>query len=153
VSWVYVIGSRDGSTVKIGRGHPKKRLSSLRVGSAEDLRIIAAKASLNARDTERRIHQGLRRSYIRGEWFRRTDEVERFLRVFRRARMREVDIYVARLLKEERCSHCGVAIDLDAVIRTETAPFYCGTRQWAFYTGRVIVQCSQCPSPRSAADA
>jgi len=136
MSSIYIIGAQSGSTIKIGRGEPARRLPSIQVGNPETLRVIAKKGGFfayEAKQIEKRIHRGLRRFRLRGEWFQRHDEVERFVRVFRRARHREVEIYVARLLREERCDRCEVVIPLDAPIPTEK-----------YELGRRWILCADC---------
>jgi len=116
VSWVYIIGARDGSAVKVGRGHPIKRLRSLQVGNPEQLHVLAKQRLSNedAKRIEGLIHGGLERFRLRGEWFQRSEEVEDFLSVFRRARKPDLEIYVARIWRRHRCDRCHMVISLTA---------------------------------------
>jgi len=116
VSWVYIIGAVGGSTVKIGRGHPIRRLHGIQVGNPEELQVLARqRVSLDdAKRIEARIHAGLGAFRLRGEWFRRSEEVDLFLNLFRRARRHHLEIYLARLLREMRCDRCRLPIRLDA---------------------------------------
>jgi hypothetical protein len=68
---VYVIQSRNG--IKIGNStHPESRLKQLQTSQATDLKLIDTvwfDSKKSAAYVEKEVHQVLRRSRMRGEWF------------------------------------------------------------------------------------
>jgi hypothetical protein len=66
----YIYAAWDGQAIKIGRteGTPEERLAQLQTGNPGELRLLAYRYGDEA--TERLIHQVLKGSHLRGEWFR-----------------------------------------------------------------------------------
>lgn len=76
VLWIYAVevGAED-RPIKIGvAAHVPTRFSCLQVSSPFPLKLLASMPV--TREMERRIHRKLQPFRIRGEWFRRTPEVE-----------------------------------------------------------------------------
>jgi hypothetical protein len=71
VRCVYVIGTLDGSAVKIGVANdPEKRLRELQVGNHEELVLVETMwGKGDPRPLEAGIHERLSDFHIRGEWF------------------------------------------------------------------------------------
>lgn len=76
---VYFIESGQGGPVKIGYTATNRsiaaRVRSLQGGNPEQLYVVATVLDAGPR-TEKRVHRRLAASRLRGEWFRRTDEVD-----------------------------------------------------------------------------
>ncbi len=77
--FVYVIGTDgDPTAVKIGFAlNVEKRLSELQVSSHHTLKILATIKGTMA--TEKETHVRFAADYIRGEWFRRSAQIEAFI--------------------------------------------------------------------------
>jgi len=79
---LYAIQVEDGGPVKIGKGrNPRSRLMGLQVASPYKLRLLA---ECNWHDqNETILHDHLRESYIRGEWFEPSEEVMKIVAFMR----------------------------------------------------------------------
>lgn len=77
---VYFI--RCGQFIKIGKSTDfRKRFAALQIASPHDLTVVAFKAcpTYLLSQTEARFHRKFKRLHHRGEWFRLTPALERFL--------------------------------------------------------------------------
>lgn len=81
---IYVIGfkaDRDGP-VKVGWSrNVLKRLRSLQAANPNELEVVAVMRTNRALDAEKLLHEYLHDSRVLGEWFRRTDRVEKLIRL------------------------------------------------------------------------
>ncbi len=78
VPGVYVVQA-NGYYVKIGRAQNiSERLRSMQTASPVPLRLLAI-PSRNP-DDEKSFHQRLKKSHVRGEWFRMDEQVVNFIR-------------------------------------------------------------------------
>ncbi len=77
--FVYVIGMEgDNSAVKIGFATKvDDRRSTLQTSSHRELKVILS--IKGTRDREKDLHQRFAADHIRGEWFRRTEAIEKFI--------------------------------------------------------------------------
>ena len=68
--WIYFARHGCDGPIKIGRAHdPHKRVRDLSIGSPVALVLLGAMLSAQAEEEEDQIHELLRTSCIRGEWF------------------------------------------------------------------------------------
>ena len=68
--WIYFARHGTDGPIKIGRAYdPHKRVRDLSVGSPVALILLGAMLSTRAVEEETEIHDRLRASWIRGEWF------------------------------------------------------------------------------------
>lgn len=75
---IYFIQAETGGPVKIGFAYdPNERLKQIQCGSPDPVRII--RIIPGSRKTEANIHQRLKASRKRGEWFDDTEEVRAFI--------------------------------------------------------------------------
>lgn len=80
MSWCYFIGAENGDVVKIGWAiNPNHRLSGLQTGNPVELALLAVVRDTNYREREAHFHSRFSESRIRGEWFRRTPELDRVI--------------------------------------------------------------------------
>jgi hypothetical protein len=78
--YVYLIKSQCRSVVKIGKAiDPIKRIKEIQTGSADPLYLHATIYSENPAFLENQIHKLLKRDWVRGEWFRFTENTEKVL--------------------------------------------------------------------------
>lgn len=74
--WVYFIGTKPGSPVKIGHTvWPEKRLTNIQHGSPVRLEILAAALTPCAGIIEGLLHDRFASSRLNGEWFTWTRRV------------------------------------------------------------------------------
>jgi len=77
--WVYFIECGEGGPVKVGWARdPRARRKELQVASPYPLKLVGAKPG-TVRD-ERSIHYDLSETRLRGEWFKRSDELEELIK-------------------------------------------------------------------------
>lgn len=77
--YVYFIGVDGEDAVKIGRtsGDAGSRLKSLQTGHYKQLKLLATISM--PFEVERWIHKGLADAHLRGEWFQRTEKVNKII--------------------------------------------------------------------------
>lgn len=75
---LYAISDGPDGPVKIGVStNLERRLCTLQIGAGRLLTVLGSKPGTRA--DEKKVHAGLWGSRLRGEWFARTPEVERFI--------------------------------------------------------------------------
>lgn len=100
---VYFIGAKEGP-VKIGRAvNVAKRLNAIQTGNPEKLMILASAIEGDIIN-EKSLHEKYAGSRIRGEWFRRTPNIQQAIDW-----LKEGD----RLTLAQRLSRSSFSIDLD----------------------------------------
>jgi hypothetical protein len=68
--WIYFLQFGQEGPIKIGRSYnPVARTQDLDAVSPVELVLLGAFQSRNTLKAERELHDSLRRSHIRGEWF------------------------------------------------------------------------------------
>lgn len=76
--FIYFIRAGDGGDIKIGHAHNvERRLKNLQVAQADHLQVLLTIPG--DRSFEKRLHRKFSRSHIRGEWFRPTKALLRFI--------------------------------------------------------------------------
>ena len=83
MTYVYFISTKRKNVVKIGVAtNPDKRLKTFQTANHEELiilRRIRLKNRTEAFKVERALHQKFKRYHIRGEWFKLTTTVVKFI--------------------------------------------------------------------------
>lgn len=75
---VYLIGARQGGPVKIGfSGSPTGRLTALQTGSPFELVVLAQFSG--GETEEKQLHELFAAERLRGEWFKRSARVRKFM--------------------------------------------------------------------------
>jgi hypothetical protein len=76
--YVYLIGPADRGPIKIGvSGAPEARLRDLQIGNPEILHILVMFPG--GEDDEQALHKFFAAEHLRGEWFRRTPRIRKFI--------------------------------------------------------------------------
>jgi hypothetical protein len=99
--YVYLIGPADRGPVKIGfSGAPEGRLRELQTGHPEVLCILAMFPG--GEDDEQMLHKFFATEYLRGEWFRRTPRVCKFINMMACRVSLATAMHACRTEKEKR---------------------------------------------------
>lgn len=102
--WTYIYFISDGEMVKIGRAiNVVSRLSSMQTSSTKPLTVLATFLAHNS--IEKRIHLKFKNMRVRGEWFRLTPTLQRFINDVREGRDVVSGLVVPKLRPGSRRVH------------------------------------------------